>query len=131
MEPPEDTTTDAGTRYQLLEQAGELVWPLIVVLSEVVSEAITTLSQAEPQLMSKLADELAEASELRREAERLRAEARQWEWQVDRTARWLMDTADGGVMATQPRPMPETPPRTFDGENVRLSRPWWRRSEAA
>jgi hypothetical protein len=83
-EPPEETVTEPGTRYQLLEEAGELVWPLIVVLSEVVSEAITTLRLAEPALTTKLADELAKASELRREAERLRAEGRQREWQVDR-----------------------------------------------
>ena len=59
------------------------------------------------------------------------AEAREREWLVDRTARWLMDTADGGAMSRQPRPKPETPPTIFDGEDVRLDRPWWRRSDAA
>jgi hypothetical protein len=81
--------------------------------------------------MSKLADDLAHASELRRQAERLRAEARQQERLASRTARWLQDTADGGVMARQPRPKPETPPQTFDGERVRLERPWWRKAQAA
>ena len=103
----------------LVEQAGVLVWPLVVVLAEVVDQAMAELDRAQPARMSKLGDELGRASELRREAGRFRAEARIREWLASRTARWLQDTADGGLMARQPRRgWSAGPPKTFNAEGV-------------
>jgi hypothetical protein len=124
--PPPDETTPAGERYAEVERAAAPLWPLVVVLSEVVLEAEAALKAAEPQLLGELGEELNAATAKRQEAQRLVDEARREEWQISRTATWIHNVVDGRAFSHQPRPRLCDPPPSFDGEDIDLQRPWWK-----
>jgi hypothetical protein len=121
-----DRRTSDSERYALLEQCEAPLWPLIVVLAEVVDSAIAALREAEPAIMSRLATELASASSQRREAAKAVAEARRSEWLVAQVVRWVMDSSDGSAFGHQPRPSRASPPKGFNGDAISLARPWWK-----
>ena len=102
------------------------LWATIVVLAEVVTEAISVIQASEAESLASLAEPLAEANAKVAEAQRLLAESRRDAWQVAQVAGWVLQVGDGGALARQPAPRRADPPPTFSGD-VELSRPWWRR----
>src|SRR3954447_25474348 len=126
-QPVEDERTPDFDRYRAVEGVEEQLWPRIVVLAEVCTEAIRVIQQQEPEIVAGVAERMFEAESKAQEAQRLMAEHRATAWEADRLARGVLSTGENSVLSSQPRPMQEPAPGHFEPGAATTSRAWWAR----
>jgi hypothetical protein len=122
----EDRRTSGDQRQAELEAIEERLWAGVVVLSEIVEQAIEWVREHEADLLAERRAELVSLVDDEREAREALGQARIKMWQLARFGPYLINLADDGAFGRQPVPAPAPPPAQFDAQRAHrmLERHW-------